>query len=166
MEQLPIPGYPGYLATSDGGIIGKRGNPMHPNPCPKTGYLGVTVHVNGKQGRLLVHRGVCLAFHGLPYEGQEVAHKNGIRTDNRPANVRWKSRKQNAEERVLHGTQVVGEGHPLAKLTAEDVIEIRRMYAAGGYRMSDLACLFGVSASKVCQVINRQSWKHVEESKH
>lgn len=167
IEVRDIPGYPGYKATSDGRIIGKRGKEMTPSPYPGTGYVGVTVHVNGRQGRLAVHRAVCLAFHGLPEEGQEVAHKNGIRTDNRAENVRWMSRSENAQERVQHGTQVKGEDHPLSKLNEKAVRKIRALYDTGEYRMIDLAEKFGISTSKVCQVVNRQSWKHVgEDSKH
>lgn len=156
-----IPGYPGYKATSEGQIIGKRGKVMSPHRAKSTGYLGVTVHVGGRQGLLTVHKGICLAFHGTPAPGQEVAHKNGVQTDNRPENVRWKTRPENAQERVEHGTQIKGEDHPLAKLSEQSVKEIRSLYATGDYRMCDLAGKFGVSKSKICQVIHKQSWAHI-----
>lgn len=161
IEVRDIPGYPGYKATSDGRIIGKRGKVMSPHVAKSTGYKGVTIHVGGKQGLLTVHRGVCLAFHGVPESGQEVAHKNGIRTDNRAENLRWKTRPENAQERVEHGTQIRGEEHPLSKLDEDTVREIRALYETGDYRMIDLARRFGISKSKVHQVIHRQSWTHV-----
>lgn len=160
-EIRDIPGYPGYRATSDGRLIGKKGKLMSPHTAKSTGYMGVTVHVGGKQGMLHVHKGVCLAFHGLPEPGQEVAHKNGVRTDNRAENVRWKTRPENAQERVEHGTQIRGGEHPLAKLDEDSVGEIRALYAAGNCTMLGLAKRFGVSRSKVFQVIHRMSWAHI-----
>ncbi|AWN05330.1 HNH endonuclease [Streptomyces phage Ibantik] len=160
-EARDIPGYPGYKATSDGRIIGKKGKEMSPHTAKGTGYMGVTVHVGGKQGLLTVHKGVCLAFHGLPDPGQEVAHKNGIRTDNRAENVRWKTRPENAQERVEHGTQVSGEQHPLSKLDEKAVKQIRELYNTGDYKMRELATKFNVSKTKIFQVIHKQSWAHV-----
>lgn len=134
---------------------------MSPHIAKSTGYMGVTVHVGGRQGLLTVHRGVCLAFHGPPEPGQEVAHRNGIRTDNRAENVRWKTRPENAQERVDHGTQVSGEKHPLSKLDEKSVKEIRELYGTGDYKMRELAVKFNISKSKVFQVVHKQSWAHI-----
>ena len=53
-----------------------------------------------------VHRLICIAFHG-PHEGErtEVAHGNGIRDDNRPANLRWATRAENFADMKRHREQ-------------------------------------------------------------
>lgn len=53
-----------------------------------------------------------------------------------------------------------GENSPLAKLTAEDVIRIRRDFRFhGGGRKA--AREFGVSAALISRIMLRQGWKHL-----
>ncbi len=62
----------------------------------------------------------------------------------------------------LHPDRVIrGERHVNAKLTEDDVREIRRLYAAGIAKQQGLAERFGVSQVKVSQILLRKSWRHV-----
>lgn len=63
------------------------------------GYL--TVRIGRKS--VLVHRIVCIAFHG-PSPGRywQVRHRNAVRTDNRATNLRWGTVQDNARDRVHH----------------------------------------------------------------
>jgi hypothetical protein len=56
---------------------------------------------------------------------------------------------------------VVGEAHPVAKLTDAIVREIRRRYAAGEGDSVSMAREFGVWQSTIYNVITRKTWKHV-----
>jgi hypothetical protein len=47
------------------------------------------------------------------------------------------------------------------RLTADDVCEIRRLYAAGDHSLADLGGKFGVDPSHVSRIVNRQVWKDV-----
>ena len=69
---------------------------------------------------------------------------------------------------VRHGVEVRkqvsrGEAHYAAKLTEDDVREIRRRYALDRTIAcrERLAAEKGVSVPTVCKVVYRQSWKHV-----
>ena len=53
-----------------------------------------------------------------------------------------------------------GEAHYRAKLTTENVIEIRRR-AASGERYTDLGRAFGVTDVLIGLIVRRKSWKHV-----
>jgi len=53
-----------------------------------------------------------------------------------------------------------GEQNGSAKLTASDVVEIRRM-CASGTPQSTLARAFGVSPSAICLIHTRVTWKHL-----
>lgn len=55
----------------------------------KTGYLYVTLHIDGKHKKCLVHRLVAEAFIPNPNNYPTVDHINRIRTDNRIENLRW-----------------------------------------------------------------------------
>jgi DNA-binding MarR family transcriptional regulator len=54
-----------------------------------------------------------------------------------------------------------GEGNSQAKLTAEQVVEIRRMWETGGYTQKYLTELFGIGKSQLSRIIKRELWKHV-----
>lgn len=54
-----------------------------------------------------------------------------------------------------------GNNHPQAKLTEDQVSEIRKTYKAGGYSYSALAKQYGVSAATISDIVNYRIWKHV-----
>lgn len=54
-----------------------------------------------------------------------------------------------------------GEGNRAARLRAEDVVEIRRLYAAGEGSQQALADRFGITQSHVGYIIRRKAWAHV-----
>jgi hypothetical protein len=56
-----------------------------------------------------------------------------------------------------------GEAHPLAKLTAEKVAEIRRRYAEGNITLYQLAGIYGIANQNVSKIVNRLTWKHVKD---
>ncbi len=54
-----------------------------------------------------------------------------------------------------------GEDNPRSKLTAEMVLEIRRLYEETNLSHRQLAELFNVSKSAITSVISRRTWDHV-----
>lgn len=55
--------------------------------------------------------------------------------------------------------QARGERHGLHKLTAEQVADIRRRYAAGGVTQVQLGREYGVSDGHVCGIISGKFWR-------
>ena len=53
-----------------------------------------------------------------------------------------------------------GEKNPNAKLTAEEVLDIRRRYKEG-YTPIELADLFGISRPNIWNIISRRIWRHI-----
>ena len=72
------------------------------------------------------------------------------------------TQKQNIQDKVERGRQAIGERIGTALLTADQVREIRRAYAAGGTTQGALAELFGVSRPTIQAIVLRRNWKHVE----
>ena len=163
-EWKVIPSFPLYEASDDGQIRrrvrrGSAGSPGQPKATSSTwnGYLAV--NIDG--GLRIVSRLICEAFHGPAPDGDhQAAHLNGIRTDNRADNLRWKSRSENYKDQILHGTSKRGTGHSLALLCDDDVRSIRRLVAEG-YRQKDLASRYGVAISTISMVASRKLWGHV-----
>lgn len=127
-----------------------------------SGYLRVSFFPVGAE-RLVtrrVARLVAEAFLGPCPAGMEVAHNNGVKTDNRLENLRYATPKENHADKRLHGTGNAGEKHPLAKLSEDDVREIRRRRGVTTQR--ELALLFGLSEVYVADIQRRRAWKHVD----
>ncbi len=54
-----------------------------------------------------------------------------------------------------------GEKNEIAKLTAEQVLEIRQRHAAGGVTQRRLASEYGVCFQAIHDIIRRRNWQHV-----
>lgn len=69
--------------------------------------------------------------------------------------------KQNMQDMWRKGRSPVGEAHPLHKLTANDVLEIRRLYELGEETYLSLSNQFLVSWPCIRDVVKRLKWKHI-----
>jgi hypothetical protein len=56
-----------------------------------------------------------------------------------------------------------GERHPSARLTENQVREIRRRFAAGGVTKAALGREYGIDEVSIGAVIARKTWKHVAD---
>jgi hypothetical protein len=118
----PIPGFEGLYEVSDVGRVrsvdrvltyadGRRRR--YPEcilrPAPGShGYLSVVLCRDGKQRSHCVHALVALAFVGPRPdgpEGDEIRHRDGDHLNNRPGNLAYGTRRENADDAVQHGTQ-------------------------------------------------------------
>lgn len=62
------------------------------------------------------------------------------------------------------GVALIGEAHGMAKLTDEQVLEIRRIYSTRGATQKALAKRYGVSPSMIRFIVAGQSWTHLPVS--
>ena len=108
-----------------------------------------------------VHRLVLEAFVGPCPPGCETRHLNGNPADNRLCNLAWGTHRENAADKVRHGTAPRGERNPSAKLTEADVREVRTLVEQG-YTQRDIADRFDVGPIAICHIVTRKAWKHVE----
>lgn len=108
------------------------------------------------QGKKVAHL-ICATFHGPRPEGYETAHLNGDSLDNRANNLAWKTRTENELDKIEHGTSNRGVRQWQAKLTDDEVREIRKL-AASGTPQAILARRFQVSQPTISEVANRKKW--------
>ncbi len=164
-------GWPGYRVSSNGAVEscwqrrGKSGNYVQGNTWhplrggkDKDGYRKVILCQRGRRRYVRVAVLVAEAFLGPRPVGMNVAHNNGVNTDDRYWNLRWATQKDNINDKKKHGTHQVGERHPHAKLTQASVLEIRRMRAAG-VKLRVLAVQFGVCIATISHVVSGRNWK-------
>ena len=80
-----------------------------------------------------------------------------------PEHLGYGSNADNMRDRNEADRQAKGVDHGSAKLTEEQVIEIRRRYADGGVTYRSLAAEYGVHHSVIGYIITRRNWSHLEE---
>lgn len=108
-----------------------------------------------------LHRLVCEAFHGPAPEGFVAAHGDGARARNVPSNLRWASYAENEADKLRHGTKAQGSRSGTSKLTEAEVISIRSAYRLGLGTQAAIGAAFGVAQTKISDIVNYKTWKHV-----
>lgn len=138
------------------------------------GYGTVSVASRQNQG---AHRVSWRLTQGPIPEGLMVCHRCDNRPCVRPSHLFLSTAKGNFDDMVRKGRRNVargdrlffarhpemlvrGENHRCAKLTEEQVRELRARVAAGE-RQADLAREAGISRASMSKMILRESWKHV-----
>lgn len=170
----PVPGYERFYEASDLGrlkrIATPTGNPRNKVIRPHfkaTGYIDYWLWSDGQKKRTSAHRLVWRTFCGEIPKGLEINHLNGIKTDNRLANLELATKSWNA----AHSFRVLGRPAPrfgspgvknaAAILTEDAVREMRALYSTKAFKQSELGAKFGVSQRTVSLVVRRQTWSHV-----
>lgn len=103
---------------------------------------------------------VCEITHGPPpTPNYDAAHEcgKGHEACINPKHLSWKTRKENCADRIIHGTHPAGEKHPQAKLTNEDVEEIRML--KGQMSQRDIAEIYDISRQVISDILNGKRWK-------
>ena len=109
-----------------------------------------------------VHREVCEYVHGpAPTPSHQAAHScgNGDTGCVTKRHLRWATPKENNNERKAHGTVPFGENHPSAKLSLEQVLEIKSLL--GSMSQSAIGASFGVSQKAISFIARGINWASV-----
>jgi hypothetical protein len=181
VEYRPIPGLEGYRAGSDGTIwsawtkvggsidggrgihfvVGNTWRKMTPVSMKGRKYQYVCVRIKYRVFKtILIHKLILLTFVGPRPAGLQTRHKNGNPRDNRLSNLLYGTSKENADDRVKHGTSPVGEKNPRARLSVKDVLDIRSLVDRGVPR-EEVARRFDITKTHVSYIATRKSWSHI-----
>ncbi|WP_143498380.1 HNH endonuclease [Pseudomonas sp. Irchel s3b5] len=127
----------------------------------KAGYPRFKLTINGEHQHFEAHRLVAMAFLGAPAgPGMEVAHGDGRPSNNHHSNLSWKTRIENEDDKIAHGTRPTGSRNGGAKLNDGAVLLIRARRAAG-VTLSAIGEEFGIAFQTVSKIVNRKSWSHI-----
>lgn len=166
-EWCPVDGFPDYAVsnlgrikrlvrskTSRAGLILKGGT-------DNGGYQHVILWHCGKSKIFKVHRLVLTTFVGPCPPSLEALHKDNDRQNNALSNLRWGTRKENADDRSKAGSQA-GHRNGQAKLTLAQVAEIRKRYKPydkvhGG---NPMAREYGIGLSTMESILAERTWNH------
>jgi hypothetical protein len=103
-----------------------------------------------------VHRLVAKAFIPNPDDKPEVNHVNQPKTNNAVTNLEWNTKKENHKHARLNGLKVHGRQVHTAKLTEENVREIRARDT--NTTLTALSIKFGVSIGAISKAASGDSW--------
>jgi hypothetical protein len=134
-----------FTVNLDTGLVyGKKGNVVG-SPTWK-GYLKTTCTVGGKKYSFMIHEIVATAG-GLDIIGKEVNHVDKLKSHNWFSNLEPMSQLDNIRYS--------------AKLTLEQVREIRRLWATGNYLQRRIAEEFEVVPELISMIVNNKVWREV-----
>lgn len=166
----PIEGYPGYLVSNFGDVQscwtrGKSSRMISHWRSLKQhfstgGYARISIQRNSEPFTLTISRLVLKAFVGPCPEGMECRHLDGNQKNNRLDNLRWGTHIENEADKTSHGTRPYGANNVMAKITDDDVREIRRL-CESGHKPRDVAKIFGMTQPNISCIARRFTWKHV-----
>lgn len=111
------------------------------------------------------HR-ISAHLHGLTIlEGECVLHKCDVPSCINPDHLFIGTKKDNNLDRMKkeRSNPTRGEESGRVKLTEENVLKIRQLFATGKYQKVDLAKQFNISASQIKHLTNGTSWTHVHQ---
>lgn len=159
-----IPNSDFYFAGSDGIIYSKfksKYKPLKPGIQSTGKYYSVSIIINNKRKTHRVHRLVCSAFHGLPTcEKLTASHLNGNWKDNRPENLKWESYSDNLQRKKEHGTDDLGVKNSRAKITLEELKQIRILLSEHSLTHDKIGELFGVNRVFITKINTGQRYKN------
>ena len=180
-EWREINGYNGlYLISNLGRVkaisIRKlRGRFYHTQPekilkqnNKKSGYLHLMLSMNDHRKEYSLHRLVATTFIDNPENKPTVNHIDANKKNNCAINLEWNTVKENTNHAFSNGLIPIckGESHYNAKLSADNVLEIRRMYSSeplpypkGFQRI--IAEKFNINSKLVWKVVHRKKWKSI-----
>jgi hypothetical protein len=159
---VSIPDFDGYYAGEDGLIYSCQSNwrgygiRSLSTQCSHDGYNLVYLTVGiGKTKKKKVHFLVCSAFHGKKKLAElEVRHLDGNRLNNKPNNLKWGTRSENAMDRSKHGKKKGRYGNN-QKLTISQVTKIR----SDNRSNSDIANDYNVNSKSISNIKRGKTWK-------
>lgn len=124
-------------------------------------YISLTIEIDNVSKHYMVHRLVAEAFIDNPNKFPCVNHKDGNKHNNNVSNLEWCTHRQNTQH--AYDTGLVnrnGEQNGRAKLTKEDVKDIR-MFARAGIKAKDIVKVYPVSVSTLNNIVNLRLWRYV-----
>lgn len=113
------------------------------------------------------HRVSWVISNGTIPNGLKVCHRCDNRKCVNPSHLFLGTQKDNIQDMLSKGRDnyvsgwkpLIGERNPQAKITKEQVIEIRETKWDIPYKK--IGAKYGISAASVCLILNRTNWSHI-----
>ena len=130
------------------------------------GYAIVDLYgLNTRRIRKKVHRLVALNFVPNLSKKPDVNHIDGNKENNKLSNLEWVTPAENTAH--AHAYKLIpesiyyksGEDNPAAKLTRDDVIQIRNFCKGNEKSLRELSEMYGVHYTTIRRITKNEIWK-------
>jgi len=131
------------------------------SPRNTNGYYKVSLRRNGETHQYLIHRLVADAFIPNPENKPEINHKDGNKTNNLSNNLEWVTSSENHLHAFTIGLKerLAGEKNGNAKVNE---FQVRVLRKATDLENIEIAEIFGLSNTTVCNIRKHRAWKHIK----
>lgn len=151
--------------SAEGKIYHTRGQRGTKLPQPKetvgsnvNGYLVGSFKLAGQQKQIRFNRLVWISENGIIPDGHVIHHRNNIKTDNRIENLELVTAAENSHRASEEGLYRSGEDNPSTKISHATARQIADDYQQGDTTIRKLAQKYGISKSRVHQIVHLQGW--------
>ena len=127
------------------------------------GYKVVSIRNGATKLQCRVHRVVWISQHGIIPDGYVVDHINNNKLDNRISNLQLLTSAENSHKAHDDGLYATGLDNKATKLDPDLKDEVAFLYEYSDMTMRDLAELYGVSKSRIGQIIHEVGWTDIGE---
>lgn len=122
------------------------------------GHFRVGSRRDGTLHMARAHRWIYEQRHGPIPAGIQVRHTCDVKLCQTDSHHVLGTNRDNCRDRVERGRSLRGSRHNMAKLTEEDVLEIRTLWATGLHQQRELADRFGVSQPNISKIVRGRLW--------
>jgi hypothetical protein len=160
---VKIARFPKYDFNEDGYVVSfVNKNPRVLKPIKMGVYIGLQLlRDDGLIEKQYLHSLIAEAAYGECPTGMECRHLDGDKNNNSSVNLKWGTRRENTDDKILHGTSGKGENNTMAKLTDSDVLSMRKHREKTGDSHAKIGVMFNVSTMTAYRAVEGVSWKHL-----
>ena len=148
-----------FATRGPGGV--KLGQPKELGGTVINGYKTVSIRNGTTKLQCRVHRIIWISVHGVLPDGYCIDHINNDKQDNRIENLQLLTFAENSTKAANDGLYCSGEDNAATKLSPDLWDEIAYLYDCSDFTIRDLAEIYGVSKSRIHQIIKEIGWTDI-----
>lgn len=150
-----------FATRGPGGV--KLDEPKELTGSIVNGYRVVSIRNGNTKMQCRVHRIVWIAEHGVIPDGYVIDHINNDKQDNRLCNLQLLTNTENSTKARIDGLYKIHGEAGQAKITDEVHDFIQYVYGNSDLSIRQLSEIFGISKSRVHQIIHDDGWTDIGE---
>lgn len=159
-----------FWITRTGVLVSRRTKRILSQFKNEAGYLFHATRYGGRTSQcvnLRLHRLVAEAFVPNPMNKPFVNHLDGNKTNNHYANLEWVTSKENVDHAWSTGLNYTPKRREqmlkqrFSKTSPEQIAELRRLWATGQYRLTDLCRMFNRPKTTIRKILHNETFSSV-----